>query len=79
MKDYTYEVKITNRQGQEISIFGPTKSLRGARNVAQKQKDRNKPKIYRDNKLMPGGKNGLDLLVYDLWLENNQDEKGELQ
>jgi hypothetical protein len=75
MRDYTYEVKITNRKGEEVTIFGPTKSLRGARNVAQKQNDRKMTRIYRDNKLLPGGKNGLDQQMYNRWLEENQPEE----
>jgi len=73
MKDYTYEVKIIDRQGQEVLIYGPTKSLRGSRNVAQKQ--RKQVRIYRDNKLLPGGKSGLDQATYDRWLEDHQPDE----
>lgn len=76
MKDYTYEVRIINREGDEVTIYGPTKSMRGSRNVAQKQKQRKQVRIYRDNKLLAGGKNGLDTPAYDRWLFDHQPEEG---
>lgn len=73
MKDYTYEVKILDRQGNEVSIYGPTKSLRGARNVALNTK--RQVRIYRDNKLLQNGQNGLDQQAYEIWLEEHQEEQ----
>lgn len=73
-KTHTYQVCLINRQGEEFTIFGPTHSLRGAREVALKQKPRKKVKLYRDNKLLPNGKFGLDPYMYEYWWKMKEEE-----
>lgn len=70
MTHHTYEVRMVNLAQVEVSIYGPTHNLYAARKVAQKQNPRRKVNIYRNNKLMPGGRAGLDREAYQQCLQH---------
>ena len=65
--DHTYEVYLVDKQGKEFKIYGPSKSLEKARNIALRQAKHRKVKLYRNNKLLPNGRFGLDVFAYEAW------------
>jgi hypothetical protein len=67
-----YEVRIIDRRGNEVSIYGPTENIKAVRKIADKNIKRRKVKIYKDNKLLPRGIADLDKIIYEEWLEENQ-------
>lgn len=72
MRDYKYGVYLVTAQGRE-EILAPTSSMWRARNVARRLKERpgRKVQIERDNRVLPGGRAGLDKACLEDWLERN--------
>lgn len=69
-----YKLNLINRKGEEFEVFSSPDSLR-VRRLALKQAKHRLVKLYKNNKLLPSGRYGLDSIAYDLWWKNLEEKE----
>lgn len=78
MKEHTYTVELTRRDGTREQIGKPTSDPNAARLRARAllgKKRRREVTVLRDGRDLPGGAYALDKECYAAWLESHQDAK----